>query len=242
MQQQTRNGRIWIIFSRIVAVIIALIATTGIAYAAGGEGISEGAIVRIAGIAAVAIAIVLLILTEFVFRQRVSRGTYHWAMLVALLLLPSIGLLGGVTTVFEETKTVASCSTCHVMHDFVADMQNPESASLAARHFQNRWIPNNQCYACHTTYGVHGTIESKRDGLRHWLMYVTDTYPDVIQFRGSYPNSSCLSCHSGTPVFSAVASHQALDQQLLADEVACATCHGPPHPTPPERQTAQEEE
>jgi cytochrome c nitrite reductase small subunit len=240
MRQQRAHGRRWIYLSRGVALITALIATTSVAYAAGaGEGLTEGQIVRTAGIAAVLVAILLLVLTEFVFRRRVSRSTYHWSMLVALLLLPSIGLLGGITTVFDETKTVASCSTCHVMHTFVNDMQDPESATLAARHFENRWIPSNQCYACHTTYGIHGTAESKRDGLRHWLLYVTRTYPEVIRFRGSYPNSNCLGCHSGTPIFNVVASHKALEQRLQSDEVACISCHGPPHPTPPERPAAR---
>ncbi|MDA2913379.1 hypothetical protein MYX77_05385 [Acidobacteriia bacterium AH_259_A11_L15] len=141
------------------------------------------------------------------------------------------------TTVFEETKTVGSCASCHVMDPFVNDMKNPTSASLAARHYRNKWIADHQCYSCHTTYGAHGTLAAKRDGFRHWLLYVTETWTEPIQYSGTYPNSNCLACHANTRKFAAVRSHGVLAPDLASDRVSCVTCHGPPHPVPSERQS-----
>jgi nitrate/TMAO reductase-like tetraheme cytochrome c subunit len=199
------------------------------------EGLSFPELMQWLGIFAAVTAIVLLVCVEFLFRDRLGRVNYYWLLLFGLFVLPFIALGGTISTVFEETKTVDSCASCHVMEPFVDDMKDSSSPTLAARHFKNRWIKSKQCYHCHSGYGVHGTLAAKRDGFRHWAMYVTRTYPDPLRFRGSYPNSNCLTCHANTPKFAAVKSHRALRSDLEADEVACITCHGPPHPTPKER-------
>jgi len=199
------------------------------------QGVTATDLLRTAGIVAAVTAIVGLVLIEFIFRSSLSRGTYHWLLFFGLLALPGLAMLGTTETVFQETKTVVSCQSCHVMDPFVNDLQNPKSPTLAARHYKNKWIEKNQCYQCHTTYGAHGTLASKRDGFRHWLLYVTKTWPEPIEYSGSYPNSNCTACHAGTPSFEAVESHDALERELRADEVSCTSCHGPPHPTPDER-------
>lgn len=218
------------------AVLLAAAVALEPALAAGkGTGPTSADLTRMLGIAAAVIAIVGLFLVEFVLRPRIGRGTYYWIMLVGLLILPSFAMVGSATTVLNETKKVESCKTCHIMEPFVDDMQDPHSSSLAARHFKNNWIAESQCYACHTNYGAHGTFESKRDGFRHWLLYVTHTWDEPIQYSGSYPNNVCMSCHGGTPKFEAVPSHFALGESLKSDRTSCVTCHGPPHPTPNER-------
>ena len=199
------------------------------------KGMSIGEIMRWAGILAVLTAIVILILIEFVYRDRVNRMNYRVLLIISLFVLPVIVGLGTSATVLETTKTVKSCGTCHVMDPFVNDLQNPESTTLAARHFKNKWISEYQCYPCHTTYGAHGTFEGKRDGFRHWLLFVTGTWDEPIQYSGSYPNMNCTSCHAGTDSFQDVASHRALSSKLRANEVSCTSCHGPAHPTPGER-------
>jgi nitrate/TMAO reductase-like tetraheme cytochrome c subunit len=136
------------------------------------------------------------------------------------------------TTVLETTKTVQSCASCHVMDPFVNDLFDEQSTTLAARHYKNRWISEYQCYTCHTTYGAHGTFEGKRDGFRHWLLYVTNTWEEPITFAGSYPNQNCTACHGGAQTFRKVDSHRALSQKMMANEVSCTSCHGPAHPTP----------
>lgn len=199
------------------------------------RGLSAAELIRSAGLVATLTAIVVLILVEFLFRQRLQRSTYHWMLLVGLFVLPVIGITSAVTTVFEETKTISSCASCHVMDPFVNDMMDADSTTLSARHFRNKWIPNHQCYACHSTYGIHGTFSAKRDGFRHWLMYVTGTWEEPIQYSGGYPNSNCLACHEGTQKFEQVKSHYALSSYLATDQVGCFSCHGPPHPVPSER-------
>jgi len=203
-----------------------------------GEGTHEMSgvgFLRVMGIAASLIGIVGLILVQFKYRARLPRGTYHWLLLVGLFVLPITATTSTALTVLEGTKAVDACASCHVMKPFVEDLKNPRSASLASRHYRNSWIAKDQCYACHVTYGVNGTIEGKRDGFRHWLYYVTNTYQEPVKYAGSYPNSNCLNCHAETPKWQEVKSHRALTNDLTTDRVACIACHGPPHPLPHER-------
>lgn len=204
------------------------------------KGMTIGEIMRWAGILSVFTAIIILLAIEFVYRDRINRMNYRMLLIISLFVLPVIVGLGTSATVLETTKTVQSCGTCHVMDPFVNDLYNPESTTLAARHYKNKWIPAYQCYTCHTTYGAHGTFEGKRDGFRHWLLFVTQTWDEPISYSGSYPNMNCTSCHAGTTAFSEVASHRALSSKLRADEVSCTSCHGPAHPTPKERDAVPE--
>lgn len=197
--------------------------------------VTFGTFFRVLGIVAAGTAIIALILVQFVFHDRFHRTTRHWILMVLLLVFPLITVLGTMETVMEETKTVASCNSCHVMEPFVNDMRTDDSPTLAARHYKNNWIPKQQCYQCHTTYGVHGTLAAKRDGFRHWLLYVTGTYDEPIQYSGSYPNVNCTNCHAGTDGFQSVESHSALRPLLATDQVSCVDCHGPPHPASPDR-------
>lgn len=199
------------------------------------RGVTVGELMRWAGIIAILVALAILLVIEFVYKDQINRMNYRVLMIVSLFVLPVIVGLGTSATVLETTKTVQSCGTCHVMDPFVNDLYNPESTTLAARHYKNGWISEYQCYNCHTTYGAHGTFEGKRDGFRHWLLFVTGTWEEPISFAGSYPNMNCTSCHSGTTAFRDVPSHRALSSKLRADEVSCTSCHGPPHPTPQER-------
>ncbi len=204
------------------------------------QGISVGELMRIAGILAVVAALIILIMIEFVYKDRVNRMNYRLLLIISLFVLPVIVGLGTSATVLETTKTVQSCGTCHVMDPFVNDLYDPESTSLAARHYKNQWISEYQCYTCHTTYGAHGTFEGKRDGFRHWLLFVTQTWEDPITYAGSYPNMNCTACHGGTPAYQEVPSHIALRDKFRTDEVSCTSCHGPAHPTPKERDDVPE--
>jgi cytochrome c nitrite reductase small subunit len=199
------------------------------------RGVSVGEMMRWAGIFSIFLALVILLLIEFIYKDRMNRMNYRVLLIISLFVLPVIIGLGTSVTVLETTKTVQSCGSCHVMDPFVNDLYDPESSTLAARHFKNRWISEYQCYTCHTTYGAHGTFEGKRDGFRHWLLFVTQTWEDPITYAGSYPNMNCTACHGGTTAFRDIPSHQALSSKLRADEVSCTSCHGPAHPTPAER-------
>lgn len=201
------------------------------------HGTTLGGTLGTLALAAIVVGVVGLLLVEFVFKRRVSLGTYRWLLLFGLLVIPAFALLGATGSMFEEMKTVEACNSCHVMNPFVDDMRDPRSATLAARHFRTGAIPAKQCYSCHTGYGIFGTMEAKRDGFRHWLLYTTRTWKEPITFKGSYPNANCLGCHATMPRFRAVPSHQALREPLARDEMGCYTCHGLPHPARPFRES-----
>jgi nitrate/TMAO reductase-like tetraheme cytochrome c subunit len=194
---------------------------------------------RTLGLVAAVIATIGLILIEFVYRNRLARRVYHWLLLMGLVVFPAVVLLSTVTVFLEETKTVGSCASCHVMQPFVNDMQNPNSHTLAARHYQNRWIPNHQCYVCHTTYGVHGAFNAKLAMARHWILYVSGFWPEPIRYRGKYPNKNCLACHESAQRFTRVSFHSAHAAELTTDQIGCIHCHGAPHPPPSERTLAE---
>lgn len=195
-------------------------------------------VLRGIGIVAAVAGILLLILVQHVYRTRIQHGTYRRLLLIGLFVLPMIVTWTTTKTVMEGTKSVQACMSCHVMLPFVNDMENPSSPTLAARHYRNNWIAKDQCYSCHVSYGATGTVEGKRDGFRHWLYYVTNTYSNPIQFAGSYDNSNCLTCHQNTGKWEHVKSHQALAAEFSSDRIACIACHGPPHPLPQERPAA----
>lgn len=199
------------------------------------EAIQEVGLLRGLGIASAVAGIVVLVLVQHIYRDKILRGTYHSLLLVGLFILPITATLSTTATVFEGTKSVQACASCHVMHPFVNDMKNPSSPTLAARHFRNNWIARDQCYACHVTYGATGTLAGKRDGFRHWVYFITNTYADPIKYTGSYENSNCLACHGETTKWKHVKSHEALAAELSSDRIACIRCHGPPHPLPSER-------
>src|SRR5215208_6510430 len=180
------------------------------------QGWSAAEFRRGAGISAALIAIAVLVLVEFVFRKKLSRGTYYLMLLIGLFLLPSLTLLNATSLLFEETEKVSSCASCHTMTPFVNDMYNPQSTTLAAKHFTNKWISDHQCYTCHTSYGIHGTFEAKMDGMRHWWRYVTGTWEEPIRYKGTYPNANCLACHGGTRKFAGQEIHQAQVADLAA--------------------------
>lgn len=203
------------------------------------HGTTLGGTLATVALGAIVVGVVGLLVVEFVLRRRLAAGTYRWLLLLGLLVVPAFALLGATGSMFEEMKTVAACNSCHVMNPFVDDMRDPASATLAARHFRTGAIPAKQCYSCHTGYGIFGTMEAKRDGFRHWLLYTTRTWKEPITFKGSYPNANCLSCHAGMPEFRAVASHRALREPLEKDEMGCFTCHGLPHPARPFRESMQ---
>ena len=226
----------WIRLGLTTWIWLSLFGSNHVFAAEGNTNIVPGiGLLRGIGMASALGGIIVLILVHFIYRNRLSRGTYHWLLLLGLFVLPITATLSATATVMEGTKRVEACASCHVMGPFVDDLKNPASPTLAARHYKNNWIAKDQCYGCHISYGATGTLEGKRDGFRHWLYYVTGTYSDPIKFVGSYSNSNCLYCHEGTEKWERVNSHQALQSDFQNDRTACIQCHGPPHPLPHER-------
>ena len=171
--------------------------------------------------------------------QQVRIGNAHisqatlWKLLAlaAIVVIPggALGLANYHT--FEGVHEVKACGRCHVMLPMINDMHDPVSQTLAARHFRNGWISNNQCYECHSDYGLAGGMAAKAEGFRHLARYTTRTFVEPIAYKGHFPNDNCLKCHRGTTPFEGVKSHHTARALLEASEMSCLNCHGRPHPS-----------
>lgn len=155
--------------------------------------------------------------------------------LMAFIILPAGAVFLGNYHTFEGTHEVRGCASCHVMLPMVNDMRDPGSETLAARHYKNKWIAENQCYQCHSDYGLGGNIEAKLTGYRHLARYTTRTYHEPIVARIKFDNNNCLHCHEKTPKFVAVEAHTASLEELTTNQIMCIDCHGDAHPTAEQR-------
>src|SRR5215203_1952043 len=151
--------------------------------------------------------------------------------LMALIVLPAGAMSFANYHRYEGVHEVRGCASCHVMLPMVNDMRDPASGTLAARHYKNRWIAEDQCFQCHSDYGLAGNLEAKMTGFRHLARYTTRTYHEPIAARVRFDNQNCLHCHEDTPRFLAVPSHISLFKQKTAYEMICLNCHGQAHPT-----------
>jgi cytochrome c nitrite reductase small subunit len=155
--------------------------------------------------------------------------------LVALVVLPATAVLLANYHTFEGVHEVNACASCHVMLPMVNDMRDPTSETLAAVHYKNKYIAADQCYHCHSDYGLGGDLEAKMTGFRHLARYTTRTYTEPIKARVKITNTSCLHCHEGTPKWMAVEPHLEARKDLVANQTMCIDCHGDAHPTPAQR-------
>jgi hypothetical protein len=155
--------------------------------------------------------------------------------LIGLAVLPAATAAVANYHTFEGVHQVEACARCHVMRPMVNDMRDPHSDTLAARHFRNHWIPQDQCFHCHSDYGLSGDMEAKMTGFRHLARYTTRTYHEPIVGRTRFNNQNCLKCHDGAPRFEAVASHHTVKDLLDVSAMSCLNCHGQSHPTREQR-------
>src|SRR5262249_41967727 len=106
------------------------------------------------------IGIVLVLYSLIRYRGPASRPLAWGLLIVGVGLVPAASSALGTVLVLERSEKVQFCESCHLtMQRYVNDMRDSKSHSLAAVHFQNRYIPDDQCYACHTSYGLFGTVE-----------------------------------------------------------------------------------
>ena len=180
-----------------------------------------------------AIGIVLVI--RIMNQKNVEVSKLKRLIPLALIAVPLLLMFLANYHVFEGNKKVASCNSCHVMTPIVNDMEDPESMTLAARHFKNHWIPKDQCYGCHKDYGFSGDLKAKGDGYRHLMRYATRSYTEPIRYKGEFNNQNCLNCHAGTENFEKISFHESLMDDFKSNESSCLNCHGRAHPTPLQR-------
>ncbi|GAA4832518.1 hypothetical protein [Algivirga pacifica] len=193
----------------------------------------------------IAIALVLLEVI-LLYRLHVNRGSLtakvKWLALFAIIIVPASTLLFANYHVFESTKKSAECMSCHVMAAIGNDMkgwtEEEHSMTLAARHYRNGWLPEEQeCYSCHKDYGFQGTFKAKLDGYRHLMRYVTETYEEPIRYRGEFNYMNCLGCHQNNRSFTEVEEHAPVVTNITGDNptISCLNCHGRAHPEPSRR-------
>ena len=149
----------------------------------------------------------------------------------ALILMPAGAIFIANYHTFEGVHEVSGCASCHLMLPMANDLQDSNSGTLAARHFKNKWIAENQCYHCHSDYGFGGNLEAKMTGYRHLARYTTRTYKEPLMARVRFDNKNCLNCHQGTQKFEAVPSHHTAWARLVSNQMICLNCHGQAHPT-----------
>ena len=188
----------------------------------------------------VAVAIVLYALVR-AFRGRLV-GTPSTALLVlGIIVLPSFSIATGMLLVFIRAERVEFCGSCHrVMEAYTNDMTDEEGTGLAAIHYANQYIPTNQCYECHTSYGLFGTFEAKIHGVAEVARYYSGTYDLPISMWRPYSNSDCLKCHARSNKWLRVEAHtdEDTEQQLFENRISCMSCHEAAHKV---RDTAAEE-
>ena len=155
--------------------------------------------------------------------------------LMAFIVLPAGAIFLANYHTFEGVHEVRGCASCHVMLPMVNDMRDPASETLAALHYKNKYIAKDQCYECHSDYGLGGGLEAKMTGFRHLARYTTRTYQEPITARVKVNNNNCMHCHEGAPRFVAVESHVESLKDLVANRVTCLDCHGAAHPTAEQR-------
>lgn len=186
-------------------------------------------------ITTVCVGIALLLFTIVKYRGTTA-GAVSWGLLAAgIVLVPLMATGLGTLLVFDRAEKVEFCASCHLtMQKFVDDMHDPKSESLAAVHFKNRYISDDQCYVCHTSYGMFGTVEAKEAGMIDVYKYFTKTYPAIISMREPYPNHDCLKCHADSAKWMKEDVHMAVRDDLFADKTKCLDCHGADHPAHPD--------
>lgn len=164
-----------------------------------------------------------------------AAGLWKFLAFAGLAAVPAAAAAVANYHTFVGVHEVHACAQCHVMLPMVNDLHDAQSDTLAARHYKNRWIPKDQCYACHSDYGLGGDIAAKAEGFRHLARYTTRTYHEPIQHRGAFDNQNCLKCHSGAIKYERVQSHQTAKVLLSTSAMSCTNCHGRAHPTRDQR-------
>jgi cytochrome c nitrite reductase small subunit len=190
---------------------------------------------RVVGFSLMSAAAVLIVYTLVFRRQRLYEASSKWMLFIGICLLPIPVMFLSTAVGLEHSKNVEFCMSCHVMRPFVDDMRNPASKTLAALHYKNRYIQHEQCYHCHTDYGILGTMEAKKTGLGHIWKAGTGSYTLPIKMSKPYAFAICLDCHADSAKFNREAAHDGVIKETMAGKGNCLDCHDAPHPPPETR-------
>lgn len=179
------------------------------------------------------LTIVLVVYKVITLRRNTSIGvTTRWIFLLTFIILSPLTYFISFGIGIEKAKPVEFCNSCHIMKSHVDDMKDPDSESIASRHYNYRWISDDQCYTCHSDYGLYGAVGAKIDGIRHIMDYYILGYPKKLKIRGTYNNERCLFCHAPVKDYQDVEEHEKYAAEIKSSEQSCfgADCHVAPHP------------
>jgi nitrate/TMAO reductase-like tetraheme cytochrome c subunit len=165
----------------------------------------------------------------FTLLRRSGRGAepVPWALLaIGVGVVPLLSGPIGMAISVNHSETVEFCASCHrPMQSYVDDMKDPRSESLAAVHYKNRYILDNQCYVCHTASGILGTVHAKTEGIIDLYKYYAGTFRTPIVMRRAYANTFCLKCHGDSAKFNAIKDHYQNQAALFSGKRPCMDCH-----------------
>lgn len=182
----------------------------------------------------------VVLLAWFLLRRPVLNRTTKTVLLFGIGVLPLLTAGNGNIAGYQAMKSRKFCGGCHVMTPYAEDSENPASEGLAARHARNELFGKDNCYACHSDYGMFGTVTTKIGGMRHLYEYALNYHQltleealPTIHIRKPFPNSTCIHCHSTqNPLWSAIGDHASSLDEVRAGTLSCASagCHGAAHP------------
>jgi cytochrome c nitrite reductase small subunit len=175
------------------------------------------------------LGIVILLYSMVRYRGRLTGAAATTLAVAGVIIIPIAASGLGTVLVFERAEKVEFCASCHLtMQTFVTDMTNSNSDSLAAVHYKNRYISDDQCYVCHTSYGIFGTVEAKKEGMIDVYKYFTRTFTLPLHLRHPYKNDDCLKCHAGSVKWQGV--HGDFKDGIFSGDLHCMDCHAGKNP------------
>ena len=174
----------------------------------------------------------LILYTLTARRRQLGGFQSKWLLFFGVCIVPFPVMVLSTAVGLDQAKAIGFCRSCHVMGTFVEDMEDPASQRLAAAHFKNRYIQDKHCYACHTDYGLFGTLEAKIAGLGHIWKETAGTYVLPVRLKTSYRFTICLNCHGQSHKFLTQTAHAGVVPRTLRGETTCADFHGLSHPPP----------
>lgn len=177
------------------------------------------------------LCIVLIVAILAQDRSKISEPFGKWALLIVFFVLSPVAYLLNFSVAIEDSKKEEFCNSCHVMHGYVNDLNDPDSEYLASQHYQYRWIAEDQCFTCHSDYGIFGNMKAKATGIRHVWAYYTG-YETPVELYGTYNNAICLRCHAPVVSFQEEGGHSDNAADILSNKMSClgVDCHVRPHP------------
>ena len=143
----------------------------------------------------------------------------------ALLAVPVLAGMAGLSEHVEKAKETEFCLSCHVMEQYGKSLHIDDRSHIPAVHYQNHLVPADRaCFTCHTTYTLFGDYNAKLHGLRHIYVQYLGTIPTHIKLYVPYNNRECLHCHLGARSFEEGAMHNVDPATLPAVKANKLSC------------------